>query len=90
MQPDNLHSIRSADFAFSYVNKKVNDAPIEPEEIKSYTVPIYNINDAEPNLKNELREIQKCSRPCVISFHKVNKFKSPGDRYLILLQLCCP
>ena len=65
-QPDNLHSMCLADFASSYVSKKVGDLPIELAEIKSYTVPVSNINDVKlsPNiivLKNELGEMQKRS-----------------------------
>jgi hypothetical protein len=56
--------------------------PIEPDEIKSYTVPVSNIEDVAPNpnvivLKNEMGEMRKRSRPCVIRFHKVSKLKSP-------------
>ena len=62
-------------FASSCVNKKVDDLPIEPDEIKSYTVPVSNINYVKLNLniivlKNELDEMRKCSRPCVIVFTK--------------------
>ena len=44
----------------------VDDLSIEPDEIKSYTVSISNINDVKLNqniivLKNELGEIQKHS-----------------------------
>ena len=64
-----------ADFASSYVSKKVDDLPIALDEIKSYTVPVSNINDVKlnPNIivsKNELGEMQKCSRPCVFAFTK--------------------
>ena len=41
-------------------------------------------------LKNELGEIRKRSRPCVIRFHKVPKLKSPEEYYLRLLQLYMP
>ena len=34
--------------------------------------------------------MRKCSRPCVIRFHKVSKLKSPEEHYLILLQLYMP
>ena len=34
-QPDNLHSMCLADFASSYVTKKADDLPIEPDEIKT-------------------------------------------------------
>ena len=39
-----------ADFASSYVTKKVDDWPIEPDETKSYTFPVSNINDVKLNL----------------------------------------
>ena len=50
------------DFASSYVKKKAVDVPTDFDEIKSYTVPVSNIDDVEPNpnitvLKNELVEI---------------------------------
>ena len=32
-----------ADFASCYVSKKADDLPIEPDEIKSYAVPISKI-----------------------------------------------
>ena len=59
---DNLHSMCLADFASSYVTKKADDLPIEANEIKSYTVPVSNIDDIKLNLniivlKNELGEI---------------------------------
>ena len=75
--------------------KKADYLPIEPDEIKSYTVPVSNINDVKltPNiivLKNELGEMRKRSRPCVIRFHKISKLKSPEEHYLRLLQLYMP
>ena len=74
-RPNNLHSMCLADFASSYVSKKADDLPVEPDEIKSYTVPVSNINYVKLNLniivlKNELDEMRKCSRPCVIVFTK--------------------
>ena len=74
----------------------VDDLSIEPDEIKSYTVSMSNINDVKLNqniivLKNELGEIQKHSRPCVIRFHKVSKLKSPEEHCLRLLHsYICP
>ena len=61
---------------------------IEPDD----TVPISNISYVKPNpnlivLKNELSEMWKQSRPCIIRFHKVSKLKSPEEHYLRLLQL---
>ena len=77
------------------ISKKLDDLPIARDEIKSHTVPVSNINDVKLNpniivLKNELGEMRKCSRPCVICFHKVSKLKSPEKRYLKLLQLYMP
>ena len=84
-----------ADFASSCIRQKADDFPIEPDEIKSCTVRVSNINDVKLNpnaivLKNERDEMRKCSRPCVIRFHKVSKLKSPEEHYLILLQLYMP
>ena len=50
--------------------------PIELDEIKSYTVPVSNINDVKLNpniifLKNETGKIGKPSRPCAI--HLISK-----------------
>ena len=83
-----------ADFASSYISKKADDFPIEPDEIKSYTVSVSNINDVKLNpniilLKNELGEIQK-RRPCIIRFHKLSKLESQEEHYLRLLQLYMP
>ena len=94
-QQDNLHSICFADFGSSYVSKKVDDLPIEPDEIKSCTIPVSNINDVKLNphmivLKNELGEMRKRIQPWVIRFHKVSKRKSPEEYYLRLLQLYIP
>ena len=90
--PDNLHSVCLADFASSYVTKKVDDLPVERDEINSCTVPVSNINDVQLNpniivLKSELGEMQKLIRSCYILFHKVSKLKSAEDHYLRLLQL---
>ena len=83
------------DFASRLCQQKTYDLSIEPDEIKSYTVPVANIDFVKlyPNiivLKNELGELQKCSRPCAICFHKVSKLKSPEEHYLRLLQLYIP
>ena len=69
--------------------------PIEPDEIKSYAVPVSNINYVKlnPNIivsKNELGEMRKRSRPCVIHFQKVSKVKSPEEHYVRLLHLYMP
>ena len=47
--PDDLHSLCLADFASNYVSKKSGDVPVQSDYIKSYTVPVYNIDDIEPN-----------------------------------------
>ena len=93
--PDNLYSMRLADFASRYVSKIVDDLPIALHEFKSDTVPVSNVYDVKLNpniivLKNELGEMRKRSRPCVIRFHKVSKLKSPEAHYLRLLQLYTP
>ena len=54
---------------------------IEPDDIKSYTIPVSSTDDVEPNpnvivLKNELGKMRKRSRPCVMCFHKVSKLKN--------------
>ena len=94
-RPDELNSMCLADFACNYVNKKVADMKLEPDDIKSYTIPVSGIDDVQPNpkvivLKNELGEMRKRSRPCVMRFHKVSKLKSPEEHYLRLLQLYMP
>ena len=76
-QPDNLHSVCLADFASIYISKKVDNLSIEPDEIKSYTVSVSNVNDVKlnPNIivvKNEPGKMRKRSQPCVIRFHKVS------------------
>ena len=53
-----------ADFTSSYISKKADDLPIKPDEIRSSTVPVSNINDVKLNLstivlKNELGETWK-------------------------------
>ena len=54
-----------ADFASSYVSKKVDDLPIALTEIRSYTISVSNITDVKlyPSiivLKNGLGEMQEC------------------------------
>ena len=56
--------------------------PLEPDEIKSYTVPVFNIDDVKLNpniivLKNELGKIRKCSQVCLIRFHKLSQVGEP-------------
>ena len=96
--PNNMHSMCLADFASIYVNKKAEER--EPHEIKSYTIPVSSINDFKLNpniivLKNELGEMRKHSRPCIVDiadlrFHKVSKLKSPEEYNSRLLQLYMP
>ena len=40
----------SADFASCFVTKKANNVPIEPDEIKWYTVPVSIIDEVKLNL----------------------------------------
>ena len=86
-----------ADFAPGYVRKKTGDVPIEPDEIKSYTVSVSNIDAVKLNpniivLKNKVGEMNNLSQSCVVVvvvvffFKKVSKLKSPEEDYLILLQ----
>ena len=94
-RPDNLHSMCSADFPPSYVSRKINGLPIEPDEIKCYNVPVSNVNDVKlkPDmivLKNELGEMRKRSQPCVICFHEVSRLKSPEEHYLRHSQFYIP
>ena len=95
IRPDNLHLMCSAAFAPSYISRKINYLPIETDEVKCYTVPVSNINDVKlkPDmivLKNELGEMWKRSRPCVICFHEVSKLKSPEKHHLRHSQLYIP
>ena len=58
--------------------------PVGPDKIKSYSVSIANIDDAKSNtniivLKNDLAEMRRRSRPCVVRFHKVSKLKNPEE-----------
>ena len=46
-RPSNLHPVCLADFGSSYASKNIDDLLIEPDEIKSYTVPVSNINDVK-------------------------------------------
>ena len=61
-----LLSMCLGDFAPRYVSKKVDNGPIDPDEIKSCTVPLFNTVDDEPNpniivIKNEISKTWKCS-----------------------------
>ena len=58
--------------------------PVGPDKIKSYSVSIANIDDAKSNtniivLKNDLAEMRRRSRPCVVRFHKISKLKNPEE-----------
>ena len=82
-------------FTSTYIAKKADHVPTEPDEIESYTVPVSNINDVKLNpniivLKNELGEMRKRSRTCVIRFHNLSKLKSPEEHYLRLCSYICP
>ena len=75
--------------------KKSGNVPLESDDIKSYTVPVSNIDDIESNpniiaLKNKHGEMRKLNRPCVICFLKFLKLKNPEEHYLRLLQLYKP
>ena len=65
-----------ADFVSSYVSKKADDLPIDPEEMNSYTVSVSNINDVKLNsniivLKNELGVMRKHSSfPVIYALEK--------------------
>ena len=61
--------------------KKLGDVPVELDDIKSYTIPVSNINDIEPNpniiaLKTKHGERRKRNRPCIIRFNKLKKSKT--------------
>ena len=75
-QPVDLHSLCLADFASNCVSKKSGSVPVD--ENKSYTIPVSNIDDIEPNpniivLKNKHSEMWK--RNSVICFHKFSNLK---------------
>ena len=66
---DHLHSVCLADFPSSYVSKKA-DVLVEPDEVKSCIVLVFNI-DIKLNLSvivlnNELGEMQKQSTLCYL------------------------
>ena len=88
-QPDNLHSVCLAGFASSYISKKVDNLSIEPDEIKSCTVSVSNVNDVKlnPNIivvKNEPGKMRKRSQPCVIRFHKVSNWKALLETFTVI------
>ena len=75
-RPDDLHSLCLADFASNYIGKVSGDVLVESDDIKSYTVPVSNVNDIEPNpnliaQKNKHGEMQKLNTPCIVRFCKV-------------------
>ena len=60
------NSLCPADFISICISKKANNLPIEPNEIKSCTVPVSYIDDVKlkPNIfvvKNKLGKMQKHS-----------------------------
>ena len=64
-----------ADFECSYVHKNTDDLPIEPDEIKSFIVPLSNIDDVKLNtsiivLKNELGECRNIVNLALFVFTK--------------------
>ena len=94
-RPDDLEQMCYADFATNYVSKKADEVQVESEDIKNYTMPVSAIDDVEPStniivLKDELGEMRKRSRPCVMRYHKVTKLKDSEQYYLKLLQLYMP
>ena len=95
-RPDSLEELCLADFASNYVHKKVVDLSVESEDIEDYTsVPVSSFIPTPPSsniivLKNDLGEMRKRSRPCVIRFHKVSKLKCAEEYYLRVLQLYMP
>ena len=57
-RPYNLHAMCLADYPSSYLSKRAGDVQVEHDNIRSYTVPVSNINNVKPNqnvilLKNE-------------------------------------
>ena len=91
-RPNNLEQLCYADFASNYISKKVD---VDSENIESYTVPVSDVIQVplNPNcivLKDNLGQMRKRSRPCVIRFHKVSKLKNPESHYLRIVQLYLP
>ena len=91
-RPNDLEQLCYADFASNYVGKKVD---VDTENIESYTVPVSDVVEVplNPNcivLKDNLGQMRKRSKPCVIRFHKVSKLKIPEGYYLRLVQLYLP
>ena len=94
-RPDNLHSLWSADFSSSYVSKKTDDVPVEPDKIRSCSVSASNIDDVKVNpdiivLRNELGETRKRSQTYVICFHKVFKLKNQKNIIWNFYSYICP
>ena len=48
-RPDDLHSLCLADFASNDVSKTSGNVAVETDDIKTYTIPVSNIDDIEPN-----------------------------------------
>ena len=94
-RPDILEDLCLADFVSNYESTKVKDFTDESEDIESYTVPVSDFVYVPPNpnivvLKNNLGEMRKRKRPCVIRFHNMSILKSPEEYYLRILQLYLP
>ena len=74
----------------------MKDLTEESQDIESYTVPVVaDFVQVPPNpnivvLKNNLGEMRKQNRPCIIRFHKISILKSPEEYYLRILQLYLP
>lgn len=94
--PDNLNDMCLADFATTYIYKKV-DVDFEPDDEKSYIKPVLEINKEEyvktaitTKLKNGWGKTRKRTRPIVIRFHTISKLKGPEEYYWILPQRVSP
>lgn len=73
---DKTHSMCLADFTFSYVSRKADDVPIGPNEIKSYTVTVSNIDGSKLNPKVIVlkMDFMKCRNIVDLSLFVLTKF----------------
>ena len=73
---DKTHSMCLADFTFSYVSRKAGDVPIGPDEIKSYTVTVSNIDGSKLNPKIIVLKMDfvKCRNIVDLSLFVLTKF----------------
>ena len=73
---DKTHSMCLADFTFSYVSRKADDVPIGPDEIKSYTVTVSNIDGSKLNPKLIVlkMDFMKCRNIVDLSLFVLTKF----------------